>query len=348
MGQLQAQYAPVDHLGIYSVGLDYRSTGLVLTGRVDGAQAQHDTLAAVRRVGLEVADEIKVLPDAVLGERVWGIGCLSVSSGREQPEHKAEMGTQLLMGGVVRVLAPNTNGLWYLVETADGYPAWLERGTFVRCTLDQVREWTNSSLLIVTAFESIIREAPGSDAQAVTDVVTADLVRRTAEAGDWYRVELPDQRAGFLPKSAAEDYRTWLSKRQPTAAHIERTARSFLGRPYLWGGNSPKGFDCSGFTKTVFYLNGIDLGRNAGHQARQGTPVPLDPEFSQLKPGDLLFFGRPARGNRPERIHHVAIYLGEKRFIHSSERVQVNSLDPNSPIRDELRIRTLLRARRVL
>ena len=76
--------------------------------------------------------------------------------------------------------------------------------------------------------------------------------------------------------------------------------------------------------------------------------MPLDANLSHLAKGDLLFFGAPARGDRPERIHHVGIYLGDKLFIHSSERVQINSLDPESPIRDEHRIRTLLRARRVL
>jgi cell wall-associated NlpC family hydrolase len=76
--------------------------------------------------------------------------------------------------------------------------------------------------------------------------------------------------------------------------------------------------------------------------------VPLDGDLSQLKQGDLLFFGHRARRGKLERVVHVGIYLGNKLFIHSSERVHISSLDPNSPIRDENRIQTLLRARRVL
>jgi cell wall-associated NlpC family hydrolase len=106
--------------------------------------------------------------------------------------------------------------------------------------------------------------------------------------------------------------------------------------------------DCSGFTKTVFFLNGIDLMRDSSQQARQGVAVPLDGDLSQLKKGDLLFFGRRARQGRPERVVHVGLYLGDRLFIHSSERVHISSLDPQSPLRDENRIRTLLRARRVL
>jgi cell wall-associated NlpC family hydrolase len=175
-----------------------------------------------------------------------------------------------------------------------------------------------------------------------------DRVRKAGEAGDWYKVELPDQRAGYLPKTAAENYSAWKQARRATPENIERAARMFVGRPYLWGGNSPKGFDCSGFTKMVFFLNGIDLQRDSSRQADQGVAVALDDDLSQLMKGDLLFFGRPARRGRPERVVHVGIYLGDKLFIHSSERVRISSLDPRSPLRDENRIRTLLRARRLV
>ena len=98
----------------------------------------------------------------------------------------------------------------------------------------------------------------------------------------------------------------------------------------------------------MFFLNGIDLLRDSSKQARQGVPVTLDANLSQLKKGDLLFFGRRGRSGGPVRIVHVGIYLGDKLFIHSSERVRISSLDPDSPIRDENRIRTLLCARRLL
>jgi hypothetical protein len=345
---LKANYAPDNHLGVYSVGLQARGRQLVLTGEVDNAGSKLATVTAFKQAGLVVSDEIRMLPSADLGGGTWGIACLSVASAREQPEHKAEMGTQVLMGGVVRVLKAATNHLWFYAQSADGYLAWLEKGTFVRCTHEQVRAWTNSPLLVVTAFEDSVVEAPQPDAEPVSDVVIADLVKKTGEEGEWYQVELPDGRNGFLRKSSVMDYQAWRCARQATAENIERTGRRFLGRPYLWGGNSPKGLDCSGFVNLVYYLNGIELNRNASQQARQGMVVPLDADLSRLKKGDLLFFGRRARGDREARVAHVGIYLGDKLFIHSSERVQINSLDPASPIRDERRIRTLLEVRRVL
>ncbi len=348
--EVKVRYAPDSRLAIFTVGVESRGSGLVLTGDVERAEARLAAVQAVERTGAKVVDKIQVLPTEQLGDKVWGISCLSVACGRELPEHKAEMGTQVLMGNVVQLWKRSTNAFytWYLSQSADGYLSWLEEGTFVRCTREQVEAWNHSPLLIVIAFEDRILQRPEADAQPVSDVVVGNLVRKAGEASDWYKVELPDERVGFLPKKSAEDYAAWKRSRRPTAENIERTARMFLGRPYLWGANSPKGLDCSGFTKLVFFLNGIDLKRNASHQAQQGVEVPLDADFSQLKKGDLLFFGHRAHRGRPEKVTHVGLYLGEKLFIQSSERVQISSLDPDSPIRDEFRIRTLLRARRIL
>ncbi|HSA12145.1 MAG TPA: C40 family peptidase [Candidatus Paceibacterota bacterium] len=347
--QVRQKYAPDSRLAIFEVGIEQRGRELVLTGAVDRAEARLDTVQAMADAGVRVTDRIKVLPEESLGDQVWGIGCLSVASGRLQPEHKAEMGTQVLMGEVVRVWKRSSSVAysWYLAQTADGYLSWLQNGTFVPCTREQVEAWNRGPLLIVTALEDCILEQPRPDAQPVSDVVLCDLVRRTGEEGGWYRVELPDQRAGFLLKSAAEDYAAWKQARRASAENVEGAARQFIGRPYLWGGNSPKGFDCSGFTKTVFFLNGIDLLRDSSKQAGQGMAIPLDAELSQLKKGDLLFFGRRPRRGEPERVVHVGIYLGDKLFIHSSGRVRIASLDPQSPLRDESRIRSLIRARRL-
>jgi cell wall-associated NlpC family hydrolase len=219
----------------------------------------------------------------------------------------------------------------------------------VQCSAQTLAAWTNGPLLFITAYEDCIREKPQADAAPISDVVMGNLVKNSGTQGDWFKVELPDGRSGFIPAKSVANYSEWKRSRVATAETIEHTARMFLGRPYLWGGASAKGLDCSGFAKTVFFLNGIQLNRNASEQAWQGAPVSLDAEFTNLKKGDLLFFGfRGGRRGRGEMVTHVAIYLGDKQFIQSSQRVKVSSFDPASPLYDEHHARNLLFARHVL
>jgi cell wall-associated NlpC family hydrolase len=95
------------------------------------------------------------------------------------------------------------------------------------------------------------------------------------------------------------------------ASRILRTADAYVGVPYVWGGNTPKGFDCSGFTKYVFAKSGITLPRTSREQVRAGSAVAAD--FRALRPGDLMMFAEPG-----EAISHVAIYVGNGRIIHAS------------------------------
>ncbi len=76
----------------------------------------------------------------------------------------------------------------------------------------------------------------------------------------------------------------------------------------------------------IYKLNGVSLPRDANMQSKVGRPVAIDSSYSQLKPGDLLFFG-----TRPEAVDHVAMYIGRSQFIHSNGQVKVNSLNPKDP-----------------
>ena len=343
---VKTRFAPDPHLNIFTVNVESAGGGLALTGDVDRAEVKAETVRAVASAGFKVSDHIAVLPDAELGNETWGVTCLSVANGREEDNHKAELGTQTLMGEVVRVW--KRTGRWLLVQSADAYLSWMERGSLKLCTKEEADAWQHSPLLIVTALESLIQDQPRADGQPVSDVVLGCLVKKTGEEGEWFKVELPDGRSGYLAKNSATDYAAWRTSRRATPENIERAARQFLGRPYLWGANTPRGLDCSGFTKLVYFLNGIELNRNASQQALQGVEVPLDSDLAKLRKGDLLFFGFERGDERPGRVSHVGIYLGDKLFIQSSQLVRLSSLDPGSPIRDAMRIRGLLKARRVL
>src|SRR5438093_606483 len=111
--------------------LPFVTSALVLAGSGAGCSHLSD---AEQPFAVEPARARRSAP--VLGEDTWGIATVSVASGREQPDNKAEMGTQVLMGHAVRVRA--VTRLWAQVESADGYLSWLEKGTFVQCRREQV------------------------------------------------------------------------------------------------------------------------------------------------------------------------------------------------------------------
>jgi cell wall-associated NlpC family hydrolase len=343
---VKAKFAPDSHMAIFNVTLLHRRSEVILKGEVDNPEAKKEALAALAGVGVNAVDEITVLPSPELGAKTWGIATVSLLNAREKPGNAAEMGTQVFMGQPFRIWKSQTN--WFYVQSSDRYLGWTEGGAFVAATADEVQAWNNAPLLMVTAADDRILERPDAQALPISDVVQGGLVRLVGREGRWYKVALPDGRTGYLPDVAATDYAAWKASRQPTPENIERTAKSFLGRPYFWGCNSVRGMDCSGFTKLVFLLNGVALDRNASQQCRQGTEIPLDDDLARLKKGDLLFFGRHGRGQAPEKVVHVGIYLGDKLFIQASSRVRISSLDPDSPLADTKRIRTLLHARRIL
>ncbi len=354
--RVQEKFAPDTKMAIFQVNARQDGNTVILQGDVDSPTAKEAALAAVQAAGCDVTDRITVLPEAVLGGRVWGLATRSLVNLRVRPfaENSRDMATQAFMGTVLRLwkmqtnAPPNGRPNWYLVQTADDYLSWSDGGSFTPCTKEQAEAWKAAPLLIVTVLEAQIVQEPSTNTPPVSDVVQCDLVKRVATEGDWFKVELPDGRPGWLPKTAAVDYAAWLAQRHLTAENIERTARLYLGLPYLWGGISWRGLDCSGFTRLVYYINGMDLNRDAGEQCRQGVEVLLDGDLKSLKKGDLLFFGRAAGGTGPERITHTAIYLQDKLFIQSFGTVHISSLDPASPLADRPHLRSLLHARRLL
>jgi cell wall-associated NlpC family hydrolase len=92
----------------------------------------------------------------------------------------------------------------------------------------------------------------------------------------------------------------------------------YIGVPYVWGGTTPKGFDCSGLTQYVYREIGISIPRTSRSQFRAGDHI-APGNLDQLVPGDLVFFGY---GGDPGRIHHVGIYVGDGDFIHAPARGQ--------------------------
>jgi cell wall-associated NlpC family hydrolase len=341
---VKARFAPDARVAVFAVKAETEGSSVELTGEVDQPAEKEALVAALRAAGfLNVIDKVAVLPDPEYSAKPLGIVTVSVAVMKTKPSHASEMANQLLAGMVVKLLKKE-EGWDYVQSLDDHYLGWMQPDHLARVTTDQAGAFARAPRIIVTSLCTLVRERPSADAQSVADLVVGDVLATTGQAGTWAAVQMPDGRQGFVSRADAADYQAWKASRQLTPGNIEQTARRFMGVPYLWGGTSAKGFDCSGFVKTVFRLNGLELARDADQQSNQGVAVPIDNDLAELKKGDVLFFGpRPGA----TRITHTGIYLGGKLVIHCSGMVRLNSLDPASPIYNDTLLKRLVKARRM-
>lgn len=320
---------------------------LTLRGETSHPQAASLLRKQLEALGYEVRDSIRLLPDSSVADHIYGVVHISVCNIRSQPRHSAELATQALAGTPLRVY--RREGEWWLVQTPDNYFGWLDAGGFVPMTAEAFARWQKAEKAVCVADYSYVYRRPDPAAAFVSDLAAGNILLLLSEDDGWAEVAFPDGRRGFIAPGQWQPFDQWLASRNPTPENILATAHRLMGRPYLWGGTSPRAMDCSGFTKTVFFLNGLVLARDASQQVHTGLPVQGDTATWQgFQPADLLFFGRPATDSLPERIWHVAIHTGNGRIIHAAGRVRVESLNPDDADFNAKRYRTFVRARRIL
>ena len=344
---LRQHFCPDRRVAVFDINWTRMDSAVILRGEVDNVRAHDSLLTAVRPLAPGgIVDSVLVLPSPALGAKTYGIIVLSVANIRSKPGESEELGTQATMGAVVKVLKRGPG--YYYVQCADQYLGWLDGGAFFPTDRAGVDAWAATNKVILTDYFQMVREKPTNDALPVCDAVIGNIFKRDGVENGWTAIELADGRKGYLPSSSLMEHAAWRETRHLSSENVERTAQLFVGVPYLWGGTSSKGMDCSGFTKTVYRLNGTEINRDASQQVLNGRDVDPGKNFENLRKGDLLFFGRQATEGRPERIVHVAIYLDHRRFIHSSGRVRFSSFDPASPEFDEYNLKRFVRARRII
>ena len=233
---------------------------------------------------------------------------------REEPSHAAEQATQLLFGEVCEVM--------------DRHSSW----TKIRSTMDGQVGWVVSKMMTPISYEEVERY---QQADAMGVVATPMAVATDTRTGEqmmltigtrlpYYKkgtFEVLGKRYKINPRCV---YEVKGDRLEVKGEDVVRVAQSLLNVPYLWGGKNMMGYDCSGFTQTVYSVFGINLLRNAREQVTQGQVVS---SLAEAQPGDLVFFDHSDRNPEATKITHVGMLISPTEVIHCAGYVHVDKID---------------------
>ena len=245
----------------------------------------------------------------------------SLAHVRAEPRHAAELVTQMILGEDALVLSARDP--WLHVRLADGYTGWIHQGSVVRSDVDDLEVFARTlagparedpGAWIVVARGQVLRQGPDRNSPQVADLVQGGRVRVEDFGRGVLGATLPDGTTGWLDRQAALPATRLAERFPPTGEALVEHAADFLGLPYLWGGTSEKGFDCSGLVQRIYGLHGIRLPRDAAPQSRAGEAVDPGPGWRNVRPGDLAFFAEPPGTG----VTHVGILAEGGRMIHAS------------------------------
>lgn len=258
----------------------------------------------------------------VSSDSIWGLIKVSVAHVRTEPRHEAEMSTQTIMGTPIRII--NCSKGWSNVELPDGYKGYIINNCIAFKSESQMQRWKQSNRLVIKSLAGVKAyddSINGCIRGYVTDLVNGNILEgKLAINANRSQVTLPDGRYAWVNNCDVMDIDEWAN--QPfDATLILNMAYSMMGTPYLWGGTSTKGVDCSGLVKVAYYANGIITLRDASQQATAGCKI------YDFHSGDLLFFWNASKS----KVNHVAIYDKDGYYIQSAGRVMRSHLSPTNP-----------------
>ena len=232
----------------------------------------------------------------------FGICSLSIVPCRKEPSSTSEMVTQLLFGETYTIIEDRED--WIQITTNyDNYPCWISAKQHTR-----LRDADFKNLQSNTLSSELVQVVNQSDNQSVFPITIGATLPNFKNGN----VKIGDVNFSF--EGQTTDFNT-----KKTVQQIKETAYLFLNAPYLWGGRSPFGIDCSGFTQLVYKLNGYQLPRDAGQQVEVGAPLSF---VEEAEAGDLAFFD-----NEEGNIVHVGIVLENQQIIHASGCVRIDKFD---------------------
>lgn len=323
---IEAQYIPDKRVEVFSIKVDETENGIQLKGETTNKPAYKALIAQVNKIYPKVTVNIRILPDELIGENNWGLVYNSVASLHNKPSHKSDIVSQVLLGMPVKIL--DSSNKWLLIQAPEGYIGWTS-GSIKQIKHDELIADLRKPKIIITCLYAKTYCRADVQSQSVSDIVIGNILTLEGKEKNFFKVTYPDGRMAFVEKQNAQEFENWLSEIELTGESIVSMAKQLMGVPYVWGGTSSKGLDCSGFTKIIYWMHGIIIPRDASQQVLSGVEVDNKGNFENVQKGDLVFFGTKASvESSKEKVVHVGIYIGNKQFIHADDYIHISSFNP--------------------
>jgi len=235
----------------------------------------------------------------------YGYCNTSMAAMRAEPSERSEMVSQLFFCEVFTVLEDTVKWLFIRSEN-DGYTGWIDRKQYVLMTDKEYALWRGRSMAFPKDLMMTLENQQTDEAIRILHGTPLPINLQGV-------IEINNQ--AWNPKGEI----FYRPTSPPDKKNVVAMAKSYEHAPYLWGGKSCFGCDCSGFVQTIYNMNGISIKRDASQQAREGETVNL---IDEALPGDLIFFD-----NHEGDIIHVGILMEDHQIIHASGCVRIDKID---------------------
>ncbi len=309
----------------------------ILRGKSNVGFVREAAAGMLRAAGCEpLENEIELLPSARLGERRYGVARIPMCLLWGGPAEGDNVQTQILLGQPLYLLDESPDGGFLLLHAADGYIGWARAEAVLRLDGEAFREWERAKTATLT--RDVMVDEFRLPAGAALPLLAVD----TAASSATLALPMGVRSTGGLPRATAPLDALRLPPEVPPGYRAARAASEFLTVPYVFGGMSRIGLDCSGLTRVAWATEGVTLPRDARQQILTGRLVGVPWRREALLPGDLVFFTDVAG-----RVIHTGVSLGGDRFLHASPpEVHISSFNPADPLYSELWTKHFVFARR--
>ena len=336
---LNDKHAPDARVAVWNIDVNDKQTPIELVGETNLKDAKNELIEYLKSEDILFEDNIILLPNH---DFKYGIINNSVSNLRKNPSHSSELVSQTILGTGVSIL--KKKGEWYLIQTPDKYISWIDHGGIVPMSKEKYDNYFASDIGVFTRPYGFSYETKKKN-KVVSDLVLGSALKIVEIRSKHTKYEYPDGRIAWIENRLMNSISS-IRGMNYSIQNLLENAHSLIGVPYLWGGTSSKGFDCSGYTKSVYLMNGYILPRDASQQVKEGTLVDDSRNWNLLEAGDLMFFGYYKDDKL--RIDHVSIWLGDGYFIQSSKNVRISSVYSDNLNFDDYHMAKYIESRRII